>query len=240
VLAHIVPIINQFTRNSYIKATAMPSSACPIDVQQVKRQLREINDKLALPWIPWYTQTGAEAEDPSSLSALEFWAVAATISFTIIVFCLEGNLDARQQDAYRQTEFPAQLETTVSAIDDERKRKAKDESNEDEFQPLLPQLQAKFRSAQTYGLDKIQFGMISSAYDTAESVAFILLGFLPFVWDKSVQLGNRWFQWTEAENEIKITLIFLGIVTLIGTVTSLPFELVSGGSGDINLGLNLR
>ena len=94
-------------------------------------------------------------------------------------------------------------------------------------EPLLTKLQDKFKSSQSYGLDKINFGMVSSSYDTLESVTFLLTGFLPYTWDMAVQLGNQYMGYTPEEDEIKISLIFLLLITLVGTVTSLPFELYS-------------
>lgn len=162
------------------------------------------------------------------------------------VYALEGYLDSRQRAAYLKTTFPSQLEKTVSEIDRERasekKKKPveekKDEnksdtaaevdkkSETDHSKPLLPQLQAKFHNAQTYGLDKINFGMLASMYDTFESVAFLMLGFLPFAWDLSCQLGEQFFGWSQGE-EIKISLIFLFVTSIVGTITSLPFEIYS-------------
>jgi STE24 endopeptidase len=57
-------------------------------------------------------------------------------------------------------------------------------------------------------------------------VTFLILGFLPFCWDASVDIGQK-FGWTELDNEIKISLIFLLLTTIVGTFTSLPFELYS-------------
>jgi len=111
--------------------------------------------------------------------------------------------------------------------DDDKDDDSKKEDETDHSKPLLPQLHAKFTNAQSYGLDKIGFGMIASAYDTIESVTFLLLGFFPYCWDKSVEIGNTKFGWSESNDEIKITLIFLAFVTIIGTITSLPFELYS-------------
>ena len=107
---------------------------------------------------------------------------------------------------------------------------AAQESKDDDTsatKPLLPQLHAKFDKSQAYGLDKIQFGMLASCYDTTESIAFLLLGFFPYCWDVAAQCGKDWFNWAEADHEIKISLLFLLLVTLVGTVTSLPFELYS-------------
>jgi STE24 endopeptidase len=68
--------------------------------------------------------------------------------------------------------------------------------------------------------------MIASTYDMLESVLFLVLGFLPYTWDKALEIGASWFGYT-AEAEIKITLIFLLLVTIVGTFTALPFELYS-------------
>ena len=182
------------------------------------------------------------------------YAMALTVLFTVFVFAFEHALDERQAGAYRVTKFPAELETTVSKIDAEKqnqnqtqnqKQKAKataddkDGSNTanattddkkkdlDKDKPLLPQLKDKFTKAQTYGSDKINFGMICSLYNVLESILFLIIGFLPYTWDISLKLGERNFGWNETNDEIKITLIFLLLSTVIGTITALPFELYS-------------
>uniref|UniRef100_A0A7S1VGS5 CAAX prenyl protease n=1 Tax=Grammatophora oceanica TaxID=210454 RepID=A0A7S1VGS5_9STRA len=139
-------------------------------------------------------------------------------------------MDARQREAYQKTQFPKELEATVAAIDVERakiKEESKADDDDESTKLLLPQLKAKFVSSQGYGLDKIHFGMISATYDTFESVVFLLLGFLPYVWDLSAKWGASWFGLDPQEHEIRISLIFLAVITLIGTVTSLPFALYS-------------
>ena len=181
----------------------------------------------SLPLKPLYTQSGGASDSTAGdVSPLAYWSLAATVAFTLFVYAFEGSLDARQKAAYQKTTFPKELEMTVSKIDSERAKEPKKQDDKDDKAPLLEQLQAKFKSSQAYGLDKINFGMISSTYDTFESVAFLLLGFLPYVWDKSVTIGQTYFGWT-VDHEIKITLIFLLITTIVGTITSLPFELYS-------------
>lgn len=196
---------------------------------------------------------GAGDEETSPLLQ---YSLIGTIMFTLVVALWEGYLDFRQKKSYQKTKFPEQLEVTVSSIDAERERekkengdndkkeedkkekdeKKKEEDNEDEASkkdkvdqnaPLLPQLQSKFTKAQSYGLDKINFGMITSTFDTTTSVIFLIVGLLPWSWDYAVKLGGEYLQWTETENEIKITLIFLAIETIFGTIVSLPFEIYS-------------
>ena len=194
-----------------------------------------------LPLTPQYTQTGGSTAKAAA-TALGQYAVAATIIFTLVVFLFEAYLNFRQRKSYHKTDFPSELETTVGNIDRETKSTSssaaatttdkKDESNDDKKDkvdrnaPILPQLKSKFSNAQSYGLDKINFSIVSSTYAVTEEVVFLLYGFLPYVWDKACDVGAK-YGWTETENEIKITLIFLGIVTIIGTITSLPFELYS-------------
>lgn len=192
---------------------------------------------------------GANDEEPSVTAT---HAMALTLLFTIFVFSLEHMLDERQARAYRITQFPALLEETVGKIDQERKKqdggkpsggssattkkegeKEQESSSDssksklDKDKPILPQLKEKFQKAQSYGSDKISFGMISSLYGTFESVVFLLMGFLPYAWDYSVNIGSTYFGWNEQTNEIKISLIFLLLTTIVGTITSLPFEIYS-------------
>lgn len=152
---------------------------------------------------------------------------------------------------YDETEFPKQLEITVSQIDAEfvAANKSSTDTNKDSSSsststntetkqqdqtddqpnrnaPLLPQLQTKFIKAQSYGSDKISFGMLMELYGLIETVVFLLLGFLPYSWDLSKRLGanNGYYQ---VEGEIGVSLIFLLLTSLLGMVTSLPFELYS-------------
>src|SRR6056300_629622 len=114
----------------------------------------------ALPLTPLYTQSGSagSADENGEYSLLSYWSLAATVGFTLFVYAFEGNLDARQKAAYQKTNFPKELETTVSKIDSERAKEGKEaekKKDKDETKTLLEQLQAKFKSSQAYGLDKI-------------------------------------------------------------------------------------
>jgi STE24 endopeptidase len=205
-----------------------------------------------LPWTPLYTQSSASshgaavgASSSSSTSPFSMYALAGTIAFTACVYALEAHLDSRQKRSYQKTRFPQELEETVSAIDVERAAAAKDggsssqstqeeDSNNkgekkqvDDNKPLLPQLREKFSKAQAYGLDKISFGMVASSYDTMETIAFLMLGYFPYCWDASARIGREYLGYDETEHEIKVSLVFLLITTLVSTITSLPFELYS-------------
>jgi len=209
----------------------------------------------SLPLIPRYTQLTAKGSqaaggDASTDDFFTTYAVFATILFTLVVFIFETYLSLRQKTTYHKTQFPKELLSTVGNIDAERTKELKDEvEKEDEGEeaenkeadgndgenkakvdrnaPLLPQLQSKFQASQSYGLDKVYFSLFSSTYGTVEGIVFLLMGFTPWIWDCSVDFGQIHFGWTEAENEIKISLIFLAYTTVIGLITSLPFELYS-------------
>ena len=188
-----------------------------------------------LPWKPIYTQSSGEFDWAGGISAanattgkdsfspLAYWSLAGTIAFTLLVYVVEGNLDARQKRSYQITEFPEELEKTVAKIDAQKSEDDKKDEDEDS-KPLLEQLQEKFKSSQAYGMDKINFGMIAGTYETFESVAILLLGFTPFLWDQSVRLGGKYLG-IQSDEEIKITLVFLFLQSLIETIKSLPFEL---------------
>ena len=213
---------------------------------------------LSLPLTPRYTQLTAKGLSAGNGSGgaddddlFTTYAVAATILFTLVVYLFETYLSLRQRSTYRKTKFPVELETTVGCIDAENVKQSKggddgtkkaaatksggEEENGadskakvDRNAPLLPQLQSKFQPAQAYGLDKVNFSLFSSAYGTTEGIAFLLLGFMPYIWDESCRFGSTYLGYTsETGNEIKISLIFMVYTTLIGTVTSLPFELYS-------------
>lgn len=170
--------------------------------------------------------------------------MALTVLFTVAVFLFEHFLNKRQASAYKTTEFPKQLLETVSKIDSEKKgENDKNDSKStkmdkvDRDKPILPQLEDKFSASQEYGTDKIQFQMISSGYNLVEEISFLLLGFLPWIWDISVNVGEMYFGVNESDNEIKITLIFLGISTIIGTITSMPFEVSSNNPNFLKMSI---
>lgn len=207
--------------------------------------LREtLESQLHLPWIPLYTQEDSIPHDASDYSITQYWVLFATVAFTLTVFLFEDYLDLRQKRAYERTDFPKELETIVTKMDNETKQRQeqepkstteekpveKDDNDDttkeektDRNKPILPQLQVKFTKAQSYGYDKIKFSMLHSMYEVCESIVFLLLGLMPYLWDLATSIGKKY----GVEGEIGISLIFMGIMTIIGTITSLPWELYS-------------
>lgn len=183
---------------------------------------------LQLPWTPIYKQETCELPT-SSDDIMGYYALAFTVLFTVLVFGFEALIDVRQRVANQITEFPKQLETVVNKIDADRSSvKKKDGADKKDDETLLSQLQAKFEKAQLYGTDKIMFSIVSSIYDTIETVWFLMLGFLPYAWDMAVDIGKSRMPFGKTvESEIGITMIFLLLVQVIGMCTSFPFEVYS-------------
>ena len=200
-------------------------------------------------WSGGISAANGATSDDEPFSPLAFWSLAGTVGFTLLVYLFEGNLDARQKRSYMLTSFPQELAQTVSRIDlqnkkekstsvteksngdkkdvkdnDSKPKQVKSKDSIDKDKALLEQLQAKFKTSQEYGLDKINFGMIAGSYETLESIVILLTGLMPFFFDSSVRLG-RLYLGMKGDEEIRISLIFLLLQTIFGTITGLPFEI---------------
>ena len=158
-----------------------------------------------------------------------------------------GNIDAEEEERRRKGGGREKEEDDDDDDDDAKKVTNGEEKEEEEGEkkkeeeeggglldrsaPLLPQLRSKFAAAQSYGLDKVDFSLVSSAYSAFEGASFVLLGFLPYAWDASCRIVGRGgypkYDDESSNDEVKISLIFLGLTTIVGTLTSVPFELYS-------------
>lgn len=128
-----------------------------------------------------------------------------------------GSIDAERARELKEKkdkgeEEDAPAENEEKAADDKKKEgdgEGEKKDKVDRNAPLLPQLQSKFDASQAYGLDKVNFSLFSSAYGIVEEMTFLLLGFMPYIWDASCAFGEKYLGKTEAENEIVISLVFL-------------------------------
>uniref|UniRef100_A0A7S1BXV1 CAAX prenyl protease n=1 Tax=Corethron hystrix TaxID=216773 RepID=A0A7S1BXV1_9STRA len=190
-----------------------------------------------LPSRPWYTQEGCGVSESPFM--------AYTILFTTIVYALEAYLDLRQRGKYKVEEFPKPLCDAIGKIDtatpkqEETEDKTEGCGETDGSKLLLPKLKKKFSAAQSYGLDKIEFGIIHSFYSLNESLFFLITGFLPYMWDFAVRIGSDGlpFGW-KVDGEIQVTLIFLFCVQVLGMITELPFDMYSTFSIEKKHGFN--
>lgn len=90
---------------------------------------------------------------------------------------------------------------------------------------LLDATLAKFDKSRAYGLDKSAFGFVAGAYAQIEATAFLLLGYLPFMWTLSGSVLE--LLGLDASNEITRALMLLTLTTIRDTVANLPFALYS-------------
>ncbi|TMW67133.1 hypothetical protein Poli38472_012249 [Pythium oligandrum] len=177
-----------------------------------------------------------EAGWTPSTSDVPYFALA--LVFATLVYVWETYLDLRQHQKLKETQFPSKLATAIRSLGEftANKTKKKEEDEEDEKkeegeeepakkQSLLDATLEKFDKSRAYGLDKSTFGFISGAYSQLESTAFLLLGYLPFVWTISGQ-ALSWLG-MDADHEIYRTLMMLTLTTIRETIMGLPFQLYS-------------
>ncbi|CAM9198153.1 unnamed protein product, partial [Ectocarpus fasciculatus] len=150
-----------------------------------------------------------------------------TVGFITAIFLFEHYLD-------RLVESNRQLHPTVVP---------------EELKHAIPQ--DKFTKSLLYGVDKFSFGNIEGSFMFLEGFALILLGWLPYIWDFSLFLIER-FGLVTAETsyfwkEVLATTAFMFLISLHDTVISLPFSLYSTfvveekhGFNKTTLGLFLR
>jgi len=186
-----------------------------------------LNAKSKLPWKPYYIQDGNQIDEkPMESSLVAQWSLSCTVAFIIIVFVVENYLNQRQHRAYQVADFPKRVESVVGKLDWEASKK-KNRDAKSEQNNLLPKLRMKFNESQSYGIDKIKFDMVSALYRTIESIAILLFGFLPYIWDTAKSIGSKGFSQFHIESEMGTALIFLLMVTIIGMITHLPLDYVS-------------
>jgi STE24 endopeptidase len=133
------------------------------------------------------------------LSGAPFPYLEAVVGFMIFMYTFETLLDIRQHAALKLKHLPAPLYGVVS--------------------------QEKFEKAQAYSLDKSQFHFVHAAVNIIEESAILLLGLLPWAWDKSGSLLSR--LGFDPTSEILHTLSFLAVTTLWSQILELPFSLYS-------------
>lgn len=133
-----------------------------------------------------------------------------TLAFTSFVFLLEISLDFRQLHKFSHND----------GIPKELKEHVKEET---------------FTKAIAYRKDLFSFKIVESIFSFALSVAFMVYGYLPYVWDvsantvfeSSTSFLPLWIATSPYWKEVLVTWIFLVLFTLLDTVTTLPFSLYS-------------
>ncbi|GMF10084.1 unnamed protein product [Phytophthora lilii] len=179
---------------------------------------------------PYFTEAGWRP----SASPVPYFQGA--LLFMTLVYLFETYLDVRQHRKLHDTRFPTPLAEAIEGLGsysvkpkkDEKEKDEKDQSEKQDKQTettLLEATKAKFDKSRAYGLDKSTFGFVSGAYNQLEATAFLLLGYLPFMWTWSgkalLALG------LDADNEIYRALMLLTLTTLRDTFVGIPFGLYS-------------
>jgi STE24 endopeptidase len=75
-----------------------------------------------------------------------------------------------------------------------------------------------------YSLDKKNFALIKGVYDTIESLAFLMYGVLPWMWELSEHLvGSTWP--SLQSNEYAVSISFALLTALVKVVEGIPWGL---------------
>jgi STE24 endopeptidase len=148
---------------------------------------------------PLYRQAGLV--DSNDISPY-YWL---TIAFTVVIFVFESYLDLRQLAKFTSgAKLPEDLKKFVA---------------EDVFTKSI-----------SYGLDKFQFKIVESNLMFLQGMILCLFGFLPYVWDQAILLTTAMgliesVGYSSFFVEIAITWMFIVLLTVVDTLTSLPFSL---------------
>lgn len=130
---------------------------------------------------------------------MAFPYLEAVVGFMIFMYFFESYLDLRQHAALKLPRLPPPLIGVVS--------------------------QEKFEKARAYSLDKSNFHFIHALVTIIEDSAILLVGLLPWIWEKTGGIVEK--VGLDANNEIYRTLAFLALTTIWSQVTELPFSLYS-------------
>ncbi|KAG7397411.1 CAAX prenyl protease 1 [Phytophthora boehmeriae] len=171
---------------------------------------------------PFFTETGWR---PSG-SAVPYFQGA--LLFMTLVYLFETYLDVRQHRKLHDSTFPKPLREAIEGLGSYQGKTKPAEGEADgkqEQATLLDATLSKFDKSRAYGLDKSTFSFVHGAYNQLEATAFLLLGYLPFVWTISGQalmaIG------LDADNEIYRALMLLTLTTVRDTLVGIPFGLYS-------------
>mmetsp|Transcript_24564 Transcript_24564/g.97008 ORF Transcript_24564/g.97008 Transcript_24564/m.97008 type:complete len:310 (-) Transcript_24564:84-1013(-) len=92
-----------------------------------------------------------------------------------------------------------------------------------EMEGLIPE--EKFQKAQAYGKEKLDYGIVETAFNVTLNLVFYFTYFMPYVWDLSLQIMQFAKPEFDSSNEIVRTIVFCSVNYLVGVVTGIPFSL---------------
>jgi hypothetical protein len=200
----------------------------------------------------WYGGYHQEGWVPSDLPIFEL-----AFMFTLTVFAWEIFLDFRQHSRLesRGGVVPDELAVLVKRLDQEAlkraasaksAKKASDESattssseetktspssskegeadNKIEDGKVFEKMSSEAPKFQAYGLSKSSFGLVKSFWSLVQDNSLLFLGLFPFLWDKSSSIAASYGY---GDDEIIISLIFVGLQMVMDTIISTPWSLYS-------------
>ena len=150
--------------------------------------------------LPTYHQQNWDSSVVGNIPYLQL-----TLGFGLLTFLFELYLDWRQLRSYsRKQTVPKEIAGLVE---------------EDVFQKSL-----------TYGKEKLSFGIFKGTFAFFEGTILILIGYQPWAWDISEKFASRWIVSSSNSSlfqEMVVSAVFFGVLTLQSTITSLPFSYYS-------------
>jgi STE24 endopeptidase len=150
--------------------------------------------------LPVYRQHGWSLSNAGTIPYLQL-----TVAFTVATFIFELYLDWRQLRSYETT---TAVPKEIAGVVDNK----------------------VYQKSRIYGKEKLAFGILRSTFGLFEGILLLLLGFQPYLWDMSANVAGRWIlphSATPLFAEMVISAIFFILLTLEGTILSLPFSYYS-------------
>eukprot|EP00878_Enallax_costatus_P037735 GHUV01042692.1.p1 GENE.GHUV01042692.1~~GHUV01042692.1.p1 ORF type:complete len:177 (-),score=28.07 GHUV01042692.1:321-851(-) len=83
-----------------------------------------------------------------------------------------------------------------------------------------------YLQSQAYSIDKWWFGLYHGIYSLAETLAVLWFGVLPWAWQQLPKVAPAAVA-KFLDNEILHTIAFVLVISLVGTITQLPWSLYS-------------
>ena len=131
------------------------------------------------------------------IPAIQNYYVLTLICLSISIFFFQQYINIRQHRKLSEKKIPEKIRKIVKP--------------------------EEFEKSRLYSLDKSNFTFISECFGLL-NLAYFLFQLYPIIWDYS---GVVAFKFLGVKTEIYQSLIYLGLMVLIGKIQSLPFELYS-------------
>lgn len=97
---------------------------------------------------------------------------------------------------------------------------------------------SEFSKKQAYQLDRLQFGILRTAWDSALNCAFLWYGYYPRTWQLAGSIIHSVRPSSMASSEIAQSVVWVLLLVVFSTVTALPWRLYSTFSLEAKHGFN--